>query len=236
MFKIKRKKTIGIGFLIFVCIGGLIFGFIEYKKEDTIKKEIASMEIKVDKMKQEKNRDKKVAIYKEISDDFIKYSKNKNSYSKVINFYNTTLNDYKKSIGLQIYDNKIKENTISNISKVKQKDLNIKVKDLKSLKSMLEKEKTLFLSDSEYNDYISKIDKLLKEYDKQLKVIKDKEQSYFNNNGYSNGYTNGNNSGSNNNSGENDGWYKINDGGSGTMKDGCAAMGYNYVPGVGCVN
>ncbi|MDH6604248.1 glycosyltransferase involved in cell wall biosynthesis [Bacilli bacterium PM5-9] len=230
MFKIKSKKIIGIGFLIFVCIGGLIFGFIEYKKEDIIKKEIASIEIKVDKMKQEKNRDKKVAIYKEINDDCIKYSKNKNSNSKVINFYNTTLSDYKKSIGLQIYDNKIIENTISNVSKAKQKDLNIKIKDLKSLKNMLKKEKSLFLSDSEYSDYISKVDKLLKDYDKQLKVIKDKEQSY------SNGYTNGDNSGSNNNSGGNDGWYKIDDGGSGSMKDGCAAMGYNYVPGVGCVN
>ncbi|NCC87629.1 MAG: hypothetical protein EOM05_07135 [Clostridia bacterium] len=176
----NKTKLISIIIVTVIILAGSIFGYTKYEanvNQKAVMASLTSIDSTIDKFNKETNRDKKIAILKNLIKEKDAYLNNENASTEVKDSYNNKVKTMKKYF-TDSYDKTISENTIKDVDNCNSKDiLNANINNLKSVLTLVKSDKNIVSTSETIKGYETKINTLITSYQNRINSIETAEKA-----------------------------------------------------------
>ncbi|NCC87818.1 MAG: hypothetical protein EOM05_08120 [Clostridia bacterium] len=176
----NRTKIISIIIAAVIIIVGGAFGYTKYEanlEKKAIETSLNGITSTMSNFDKETNREKKLAILKELTKEKDTYSKNENAVKEVKDSYNNKVKAMNKYFTDE-YDRVISENTIEDAINCNSKDtLNTSITNLTEVLALVKSDKTTRSKGEAPNRYETTINTLITTYQNQVNSIESAEKA-----------------------------------------------------------
>lgn len=175
----KRYKIILLSLVTLVLLGVIVLGIRTYLNWQT-EKTISEYQVKIEQVaksfSETEARTTKLEILKELIDEVNEYSKTEKPIKEVVQSYKQEIQSM-KSCFIELYDTEVKQNTLSDVATITDKEaLNNAKTNLTTLLDTMKSEYELTLSEAEYTEYVDKINVLKDGYINRVAEIEKAEE------------------------------------------------------------
>ena len=175
----KRYKIILLSLVTLVLFGVIVLGIHTYLNWQT-EKTISEYQVKIEQVaksfSETEARTTKLEILKELIDEVNEYSKTEKPIKEVVQRYKQEIQSM-KSCFIELYDTEVKQNTLSDVATITDKEaLNNAKTTLTTLLDTMKSEYELTFSETEYTEYVEKINVLIDGYANRIAEIEKAEE------------------------------------------------------------
>ena len=153
-----------------------IHTYLNWQTEKTISEYQVKIEQVAKSFSETEARTTKLEILKELIDEVNEYSKTEKPIKEVVQRYKQEIQSM-KSCFIELYDTEVKQNTLSDVATITDKEaLNNAKTNLTTLLDTMKSEYELTLSEAEYTEYVDKINVLIDGYINRVAEIEKAEE------------------------------------------------------------